>query len=152
MTLIREATEADLPRLMELLYQLSQVGERPQAAVGAVEDSQRAALRELQSSEESTCLVLERDGQVVGTITLYVLPALSHGGRPFGLIENVVVDETARQTGLGRQLMDAAERLARQKGCYKVSFTSNQRRTDAHAFYERLGYRATHRGFSKYFD
>jgi GNAT superfamily N-acetyltransferase len=136
---------------MELLQQLSQLGERPQLRVPGVGPAQLAALRELQASDRSTCFVLEQDGQVVGTVTLYVLPALSHDGRPFGLIENVVVDQSAQGTGLGRTLMEGVEQKARELGCYKVSFTSNAKRTNAHAFYEHLGFNPTHRGYSKYF-
>lgn len=152
MATIREATEADLPRLMELLYQLSQLGMRPEGAVREVAEAELAAFRHLQSDDWSTCFVLEQEGDVIGTLTLYVLPALSHNGRPFGLVENVVVDEAARGGGFGRVLMEHAESVARERGCYKVSFTSNAKRTDAHGFYEHLGFSPTHRGYSKYFD
>lgn len=148
---VRVAREEDLPRLLELFYQLSQLGERPHAAARLPTEDDLRAFHAVQADERATCLVLEDEGQVVGTISLYVLPAFSHG-RPFGIIENVVVDEAARGAGLGRQLMDAAESLARDRGCYKVSFTSNAKRTDAHGFYEHLGFRATHKGFTKYFD
>ncbi|MBM2812930.1 MAG: GCN5-related N-acetyltransferase, partial [Chloroflexi bacterium] len=120
--------------------------------VREVVGSQIAAFQQLQSSDRSICLVLEEGGNVVGTVTLYVLPALSHDGRPFAIVENVVVDESVRRKGMGRRLMEHAERVARERGCYKVSFTSNARRTDAHAFYERLGFSPSHRGYSKYFD
>ena len=36
---------------------------------------------------------------------------------------------------------------AQRAGCYKLSLTSNKHRKDAHRFYERLGFRATHEGF-----
>lgn len=80
-----------------------------------------------------------------------MLPGLSHGGRPFGIIENVVVAESAQGQGFGKVLMERAEVLAREAGCYKLALASNQKRTEAHGFYEALGFRPTHQGFTKYF-
>ncbi len=147
---IREATEADLPRLLELLHQLSQLGERPDRDQRSVTEAEHAALRGMLSDPRTTCLVIEQSGRVQGTLTFYVLPNLSHGGRPIGIVENVVVDESCRGQGLGQLLMERADVLAETHGCYKLGFTSNQRRADAHRFYERLGYQVTHRGFTRY--
>jgi GNAT superfamily N-acetyltransferase len=110
------------------------------------------ALRAIQADSRSWLLVLESEGRVAATATLYIVPNLSHGGRPFMIVESVVVDEANRGSGFGRVLMDEAEARARAANCYKIAFTSNRRRVDAHRFYERLGYRATHQGFTKYFD
>ncbi len=147
---IREASASDLPRLRELLHQLSQLGEHPEAAPHPPSESEAQALAELGSDPRSTCLVLEHAGRVEGTVTLYVLPNLSYGGRPIAIVENLVVDERSRSSGYGRLLMERAEQLARAAGCCKISLTSNRRRADAHRFYDRLGYIATHRGFTKY--
>jgi GNAT superfamily N-acetyltransferase len=148
---IREAVESDLPRLMELLFELAQLGERPEAEARAITANEVAALRTLQTDPQATCLVLERAGRIEGTVTLYVLPGLSHGGRSFGIIENVVVAESAQGRGLGRALMEGAERRALEAGCYKLALASNQRRTEAHGFYQTIGFNPTHQGFTKYF-
>jgi GNAT superfamily N-acetyltransferase len=151
-TLIREAREDDLPRLLELLTQLSQDGERPEAAVPPVGAAHRAALHAMRADSRITLLVLEVEGRVVGTLTLYVLPGLAHGARPAAIVEHVVVEAGLRGRGYGQQLMAHAEALARAHGCSKVALTSNRRRTAAHRFYDRLGYARTHIGFSKYDD
>jgi GNAT superfamily N-acetyltransferase len=149
---IREAHEQDLPRLRELLFQLSQLGHDPEGEARAHTDQERAALAALQSDQCCTCLVLEVDGQVVGTLTVYVLPNLSYGGRPLAVVENVVVDERVRSGGYGRLLMMRAEEIARAAGCFKISLTSNRQRRDAHGFYERIGFSTTHHGFTRYLD
>lgn len=148
--LIREAAEADLPRLLELYFQLAEHSTLPEAGVLPVTEAHRQALAAIQADPRMTCLVLEVDGRVMGTLTLYLLPGLSHGGRPFAIVENVVVDAALRGSGYGRALMARAEELARAHGCYKVSLTSNHQRRHAHAFYRHLGYRASHQGFTKY--
>jgi GNAT superfamily N-acetyltransferase len=146
---IRAATHTDLPRLAELLYQLTQLGEQPDAAPRPVE-REVAALEALLADDRATCLVLEAEGRVAGTLTVYVLPNLSHGGDPMAVIENVVVDEAARGRGYGHVLMAAAEQIATAAGCFKIVLTSNRRRLDAHRFYQALDYNPTHQGFTKY--
>jgi GNAT superfamily N-acetyltransferase len=141
---IREATGADVPRLIELLDQLSLDGPREDASQM---EAYRAAFARLAKSDGVSVLALEDDGRLLGSVTLYVMPNLSHAGAPWGLIENVVVDSTARGRGYGEMLMRHAVALARAAGCYKVTLTSNKRRADAHRFYGRLGFTATHEGF-----
>jgi GNAT superfamily N-acetyltransferase len=55
-------------------------------------------------------------------------------------IGGLVVDESYRRRGVGRLLMEQAERWAREKGCGAICLRSNVVRKDAHAFYERIGY------------
>jgi GNAT superfamily N-acetyltransferase len=146
---IREAVEADIPRLLELLAQLSL--DAPSEDLSRME-TYRAAFARMAGTNGVTVLVLEEDGRLLGTLTLYIMPNLSHAGAPWGLIENVVVDSSARGRGYGELLMRHAVELARAAGCYKVSLTSSKRRADAHRFYGRLGFTATHEGFRLDFE
>ena len=56
-------------------------------------------------------------------------------------IGGLVVGESWRGAGIGRLLMERAERWAREAGCGSVTVRSNVIRERAHAFYERLGYK-----------
>jgi GNAT superfamily N-acetyltransferase len=62
-------------------------------------------------------------------------------------VQALVVDEQARGSGAGRQLMAEAEKLARELGCSSITLSSNERRTGAHAFYERIGYERSSRSY-----
>ena len=84
--------------------------------------------------------IAQRAGIAVGTYTLFVLPLLAHAGAPEAIIEDVAVHPEAQGQGIGRALMEHAMQLAREAGCYKLALSSNQRREQAHAFYERLGF------------
>jgi GNAT superfamily N-acetyltransferase len=92
-------------------------------------------------------LVAERRGRIIGTLVLVIAPNLSHHSKPYAIIENVVVDESQRSKGVGEALIGHAVAEAQRAGCYKVSLTSNKRRTEAHRFYERLGFKRTHEAF-----
>ncbi len=92
-------------------------------------------------------LVAEDDGGIAGALVLAIVENITRKGTPYAIIENVVVDDAARGKRHGEALIEAAVEEARQAGCYKVSLTSNKRRSDAHRFYERLGFVQTHEAF-----
>ncbi|MCR5884817.1 GNAT family N-acetyltransferase [Rhizobacter sp. J219] len=79
-------------------------------------------------------------GRPIGTYTLFVLPLLAHSGAPEAIVEDVAVHPEAQGQGIGRRMMEHARALAREAGCYKLALSSNQKRVEAHAFYERLGF------------
>jgi GNAT superfamily N-acetyltransferase len=141
---IRTATEADLPRLIELMAQLRP--DEPDAEdPSRVEDYARVLARMMAQGQR--VLVAEDDGRIVGALVLAIIENITRRGTPYAIIENVVVDEAARGQRLGEALIEQAIAEARQAGCYKVSLTSNKRRGDAHRFYERLGFVQTHEAF-----
>jgi GNAT superfamily N-acetyltransferase len=143
---IRLATEQDLPRLIELLAQLPLDPETPPPSVPL------RAFHEVAADPRQQLFVIEAGGSVVGTACLLIMPNLTHDGRPYAIVENVVVDETSRRGGYGAQLMRHIMEQARLAGCYKLALTSNEQRLDAHRFYERLGFRSTQRAFRIDFD
>ena len=149
---IRDARPDDIPRLLELYLQLSGSSQHPERGVRPLTDAHRAALGRIAADPNTDMFVLEAGGRVVATYALYIMPNLSHGGRPFAIVENVVVDEALRGEGLGRRLMDHAVARAREAGCYKVALTSNSKRAPAHTFYEAIGFEETHKGFTLYID
>lgn len=151
-TVIRAARAEDLPKLVDLMHQLSKGGLRPEHKPPAVTDGHRAAFEAITRDSTARVLVVEVAGEVQATLTLYLLPNLSHGGQPFLLVENVVTDAAARGQRLGELLMAEAVRIARAANCYKVALASNIRRTDAHRFYDRLGFARSHQGFTLYLD
>jgi GNAT superfamily N-acetyltransferase len=66
------------------------------------------------------------------------------------LIEAVRVRSDLRGAGIGRRMMAYAVGRARSRGCAMAQLTSDKRRTDAHRFYERLGFLKSHEGFKYY--
>ncbi len=91
--------------------------------------------------------VVEMDGAVVGTLQISYMPGLSHQGAWRGEIESVRIASLARGSGLGRLMIQWAVEQCRERRCHIVQLTSDMARTDAHRFYEQLGFIASHKGF-----
>ena len=108
-------------------------------AIEAAEAVERLAAM---AAEGRAVLVAELDGAVVGCLSTSAMRVL-HRPAPVGRISMMVVDETWRSRGIGAALVRAAEQALVAQGCYMVEVTSHVRRTEAHRFYERLGYEKT---------
>lgn len=135
---IRDARATDVPSLAALVAELGYP--TPEATIAARLDGMLVA--------GETVLVAERAGDIVGLLTVHVTPVL-HRPTAVGRLTALVVAERARGAGVGRALVGAGEQLLASRGCALVEVTSNQRRKDAHAFYERLGYDVTSLRFKK---
>ncbi len=148
---IRDATEADLPRLVELLAQLTL--DVPREDVGSpIPGVYLDAFRRIDADDTQRLLVSEVDRRIVGSLVLFITPNLTHEGKPFATVEYVVVDETERGAGYGRQLLAFAIEEAKAAGCYKMALTSHKTRTAAHRFYESLGFESTHDAYRIQFE
>ena len=142
--IVRPARERDLPDLLQLYGELH-------SGDPAVPAERAAQLwSEIAGQPGRTVLLAELDGAPVGTLDCVCLANLTRGGRPFMLIENVVVASSARRQGIGSQLLDAALELARVADCYKVQLLSRSDRVEAHAFYEAAGFHVLAQGYRIY--
>ena len=88
-------------------------------------------------------------GAVAGTLQLTFIPGLARRGGVRAQIEAVRVREDLRGRGLGGELIAWAVEEARRRGCVLVQLTSDNRREEAHRFYGRLGFVASHSGFKR---
>jgi GNAT superfamily N-acetyltransferase len=145
----RAATEDDLRFILELIVEDSVIatGDDPADASHA---DYRNALAAIDADPNQEMLVVERNGIPVGCFQLTYLPGLMRRGMWRGLIEVVHVAASARNLGIGSEMMRWAVERCRQRGCAMVQLTSNKKRLDAHRFYERLGFAMSHEGFKLY--
>ncbi|MFI5036302.1 MAG: GNAT family N-acetyltransferase [Acidimicrobiales bacterium] len=97
-------------------------------------------------------LVAEADGEVIGVVQVMVFPHFQHTGGWCAEVESVHVRADARGRGVGSALLDAAEALARERGCYRIQLTSRNVRVEAHRFYLARGFDQTSQGFKKLLD
>ncbi|MPY62795.1 GNAT family N-acetyltransferase [Streptomyces spongiae] len=106
-----------------------------------------AALERLSDDPNQNLVVAVRDGRVVGTLQLTIIPGLSRKGATRSVIEGVRIHADERGSGLGTKLIHWAIDESRRQNCQLVQLTSDATRTDARRFYERLGFEASHVGF-----
>jgi GNAT superfamily N-acetyltransferase len=71
---------------------------------------------------------------------LSIIPNLSRGCRPYGLVENVVTHEGFRRKGCGTAVLAKALALARESGCYKVMLLTGRKDEGIFRFYESAGF------------
>ncbi|MGX1882392.1 N-acetyltransferase family protein [Streptomyces sp. NPDC055287] len=141
---IRPATLRDLPAIVAML------ADDPLGAQRESPDDltpYTAALARLIADPNQHVVVAARDDRVVGTLQLTVIPGLSRRGSTRSVIEGVRIHADERGSGLGTQLIEWAIDESRRQNCQLVQLTSDATRTDAHRFYERLGFEASHVGF-----
>lgn len=94
-----------------------------------------------------TVFVAEHGGMLAATCTLVVIPNLTRGGRPYGLVENVVTDAGHRKAGLGRAVIAAALEQAWEAGCYKVMLLTGSKNPATLRFYAGIGFIQDKTGF-----
>ncbi|MGC4947551.1 N-acetyltransferase family protein [Streptomyces sp. DT224] len=141
---IRRATADDLVEIVVLLAD-DPLGARRESPDDLA--PYRAALRRLAEDPNQHVMVAVREERVVGTLQLTVIPGLSRRGSTRSVIEAVRVHADERGSGLGTRLIQWAVDESRRQGCQLVQLTSDVSRTDAHRFYERLGFIPSHVGF-----
>lgn len=129
--MIREAEGGDRDALQALYQQLA-----PEAPVRVTAER----IEEIKNDPHNYLWVYEENDVPVGTLLVTLALNPMFGSLPFGVIENVVVDEAYRNQGIGSKLMDHAILFCREKKCVKVMLMSSVHRTEAHAFYERKGF------------
>ncbi|MFF5974984.1 GNAT family N-acetyltransferase [Streptomyces sp. NPDC012769] len=141
---IRPAERADLPAIVAMLADdpLGAQRESPDDLTPYI-----AAFERLDPDPNQHLVVADRAGKVVGTLQLTLIPGLSRRGTTRSIIEGVRVHTDERGSGLGTRLIEWAVEESRTQGCRLVQLTSDATRTDAHRFYERLGFEPSHVGF-----
>src|SRR5215216_7466658 len=137
--LVRDAEPSDADALAKLCTQLGY----PTAAV-----VMPARLDRFFSDANARALVAVDGNGVVGLTTIQTRYTLNHDA-PIAQITLLVVDERVRSRGVGRALVQEAERWARERGSKRIVVTTALAREGAHAFYEKVDYAYTGRRYAK---
>jgi GNAT superfamily N-acetyltransferase len=144
--ILRRATPADVTAIIQLIA-ADQLGATRD---GVRDKSDLAAYMQafgaIEADPAHVLLVAESAGEIVGTLQLSFLPGLARRGALRAQLEAVRVADSCRGSGLGGAMMRWAIDEARRRGCALVQLTSDKSRTDAHRFYSRFGFVASHEG------
>jgi len=130
---IRQATSNDIPQILELYTEL-----QPHDPPINTETALSIYMQAVNSGVKYYVAV--NDGKIVGSCYIAIIPNITRQCSPIGFIENVVTASAYRRHGIGRKLMNTAVKYAKEQGCYKVTLQSGAKRTEAHDFYESVGF------------
>ncbi len=146
--LIRKARASDLEAIIRL-HEEDSLGTHGDMWLPETRPAYEAAFAAIERSPENSLFVAVEGDEVVGTFQLTFIPNLTGRGALRVKVESVKVKAARRSGGIGAQMMAFAEDHARTHGAAMLELTSNKTRTDAHRFYERLGFSRSHEGFKK---
>lgn len=131
---IRQAARDDFEAVARLYAELN-VDDPPVAGPEYLQ-----VFEEILERDGVEILLLELDGEILGSTYLNLIPNLSRGGRPYAVVENVVIAAHRRGEKLGRRLMDATLERAWAAGCYKAMLQTGSKTPATHAYYRACGF------------
>jgi len=133
---IRPAEKTDLPEVLRLYAQPNM----DNGLILSILEAEAVFERMQRYPNYRLYVAADNDELIVGTFALLIMDNLGHLGAPSGIVEDVVVDPACQGRGIGKAMMQYARRACKEAGCYKFALSSNLKRTQAHAFYDSLGF------------
>lgn len=141
----REARPDDLPEIVRLLAE-DPLGAQRERREEPLPQAYGDAFERMRRQPGNRIMLAVEDGSVIGCLQLTVIAGLSRQGMTRAQIEAVRIAKDRRGAGIGEALLRHAIEVAKREGCGLVQLTTDRRRTQAHCFYERLGFVASHVG------
>lgn len=148
---IRAAKASDLPALVRLMVD-DVLGQQRDRYTEPLLDVYINAFTEIDADPNNELVVVIDGDEVIATLQLTFIPYLGRMGSRRCLVEAVRVSSNQRSQGIGKMLLTWAIAHARAKGCAIIQLTTDTKRLDAHRFYERLGFKASHVGMKMELD
>ena len=131
----REASASDIEALLGL-YELLEF--KPVQSLSL--EAARVRFERYQEYPNYRIYVAELGEVIVGTFALIIVDSVAHAGKPFAVVEDVVVSQDCQGRGIGKRMMEFAMCRCKEFGCYKLTLSSHLKRQKAHSFYESLGF------------
>jgi GNAT superfamily N-acetyltransferase len=141
----RRAIFSDLPAIVRLLAD-DELGSQSEKYQEPLPAAYFAAFEQIDTDPNHELIVVENDGEVIGTLQLIFLPSISFQGGLRAQVESVRVDKRFQNRKIGSQLMEHAIQVAKARSAHVMQLTTHNTRKDAHRFYERLGFKSSHLG------
>ena len=142
----RRATEADVPDIIKMLAD-DRLGASREALGAESLPKYLDAFRVIDADPNQFLLVVDDGSEMVGTLQLTFIAGLARGGLKRGLVEAVRVASDRRGEKIGEAIFAWVLEKCRREGCGIVQLTTDKSRTDAHRFYDRLGFEPSHIGY-----
>ena len=122
------------------------LGAGRERAVDPIPESYAEAFSAIARDPNNELLIADDADAIAGFLQLTFVPGITHQGGLRAMIEGVRVRPALQGRGIGAALVEHAVERARDRGCRLVQLTTDKSRSEALAFYESLGFRASHEG------
>ena len=132
--MIREVMDSDYAGLMKLYMQLHN-NPFPEK-----DNSMTELWNRILKDKDHHIIVAQEDGEIVSSCVCVIIPNLTHGQRPYALIENVITHEAYRKRGLATACLNYAKKIAEKENCYKMMLLTGSKEESTLKFYEMAGY------------
>jgi len=142
---VRDAQRSDVPTIVALLAD-DGLGSGRETVDGPIPESYYDAFDAIAATPLVRMLLAEVDGEIVGCMQLNLIPHISMKGGTRAQLQSMRIRGDRRGGGLGQNFVRQVLEIARDAGCVLMELTTDNTRPDAHRFYERLGFVATHQG------
>jgi GNAT superfamily N-acetyltransferase len=144
--IFRSALLSDVPAIVALLAD-DPLGRQREVIGMPLDPRYIAAFRAIEADANQHLAVAVEDDEVVGTLQISFIPGIARAGAWRGQIEAVRVAGHRRDSGLGKRMLEWAIEQCRSRNCGLVQLTTDKTRVDAHRFYDKLGFVASHEGY-----
>jgi GNAT superfamily N-acetyltransferase len=145
----QSALLSDVPAIVALLAD-DPLGSQREVIGAPLDQRHVAAFQAIQADPNQHLAVAAEYGEVVGTLQISFIPGIARLGAWRGQIEAVRVAAHRRDSGLGKRMVEWAIGECRSRNCGLVQLTTDKSRVDAHRFYDKLGFVASHEGYKLY--
>lgn len=145
---IRKATKHDLPEMVRMLAD-DVLGSKRESYQDPLPSEYYEAFNDIEEQQGNCILVAVEEEELLGFLQLTFIPGLPRMGMKRAQIEGVRVDEKHRGKRIGEKLFEDAFERAKEAKCSMVQLATDKSRKDAHRFYERLGFEASHNGMKR---
>jgi ribosomal protein S18 acetylase RimI-like enzyme len=142
----RTALLADVPAIVALLAD-DELGSQREIIGTPLDQRYVDAFQAIEADANQRLVVVADGNEIIGTLQISFIPGIARMGSWRGQIEAVRIAKRRRDSGLGQKMFEWAISECRSRGCSLVQLTTDKSRTDAHRFYEKLGFKASHEGY-----
>lgn len=144
--IFRTALLTDLPSIVALLAD-DELGSQRESLSPVLGEGYLTAFKAIEADPNQRLIVVVDGEIIVGTMQLSFIPSISRMGAWRGQVEGVRIARPLRHSGLGLQMLKWALAEFKSRGCKVIQLTTDKSRSDAHRFYEKLGFVASHEGY-----
>ncbi|CAN7756002.1 GNAT family N-acetyltransferase [Caballeronia sp. LjRoot34] len=144
--IFRTALLVDIPAIVALLAD-DELGSQREIIGTPLDQRYVDAFQAIEADVNQRLVVVADGDKIIGTLQISFIPGIARMGSWRGQIEAVRIAAHRRDSGLGQKMFEWAISECRSRGCSLVQLTTDKSRTDAHRFYEKLGFKASHEGY-----